>query len=82
MKVSRFENYSEQDVETAYNNAWDIQPSWGFAGEGVPAQDLQRLDGTDIAESLSGCGKGRRSSLQGGVALSYLADNLIGVDLN
>lgn len=81
MKVSRdFENYSEQDVERAYNKAWDIQIQLGLLRERESQLRIRRdqmeltlrkvYQAVEKAESLVS---------KVGVALSYLADNLIGV---
>lgn len=81
MKVSRdFENYSEQDVERAYNNARDIQIQLGLLRERESQLRIRRdqmeltlrkvYQAVEKAESLVS---------KVGVALSYLADNLIGV---
>lgn len=81
MKVSRdFENYSEQDVERAYNKARDIQIQLGLLRERESQLRIRRdqmeltlrkvYQAVEKAESLVS---------KVGVALSYLADNLIGV---
>lgn len=83
MKVSRdFENYTEKDVELAYNKARDIQLQLGLLRERESQLRIRRdqmeltlrrmYDTVEKAELLVS---------KVGVALSYLANNLIGVGL-
>ncbi len=83
MKVSReFEKYSERDVEIAYNHARDIQLQLGLLRERESQlrvrRDQMELTLRKLYETVE---KAETLVSKVGVALSYLANNLIGVGL-
>jgi two-component system sensor histidine kinase DegS len=83
MKVSRdFEKYTEKDVELAYNNARDIQFQLGLFRERESQLRIRR-DQTELMlrKVYQAVEKAESLVSKVGVALNYLADNLISVGL-